>query len=319
MSVRGAGVLAFAAALACAAAPARGAVTFGAFGDTPYFFWEEAAHLALLQQLNEEPLAFVVHVGDFKSGTAACLDELYATRLEQYAVVRHPFLFLPADNEWTDCHRPLVNAKDPLERLAKLRGTFHAGDRTLGQRPMTITRQSADPRFAAYRENTRWTIDHVVFATFNIVGSNNNLGRNPEMDAEHGDRMKANYAWLAEAIAAARRPEARALVLITHASPQFHRQFVAASARDGFAAWRSRLTDMAMQLPRPILLVHGDGHRYRIDQPMRHPQTRERIRNFTRVEVFGSPETNWVRVTVTDDRPARFAIEPGRRADHGNP
>jgi hypothetical protein len=45
-------------------------------------------------------------------------------------------------------------------------------------------------------------------------------------------------------------------------------------------------------------LIHGDSHRHRIDQPLINPRTGYPFRNFTRIEVFGSPVVNWVRVQV---------------------
>ena len=79
--------------------------TFGALGDTPYTRFEEAHFPGLLAGMNREDLAFVVHVGDFKSASAPCSDELFRQRREWFDRVRHPFVFVPGDNEWTDCRR----------------------------------------------------------------------------------------------------------------------------------------------------------------------------------------------------------------------
>ena len=54
---------------ACAiGAPSPEAFFFGVMGDTPYNDREEAHFLKMMERMNAEPLAFVVHVGDFKAG-----------------------------------------------------------------------------------------------------------------------------------------------------------------------------------------------------------------------------------------------------------
>lgn len=303
------------AATQAAAAP----LTFGVFGDTPYFPFEESAVRQIIEQMNGERLAHVVHIGDFKSGSSLCSDPLFAERLELFARIQHPFVFVPGDNEWTDCHRGTNGSYQPLERLNVLRRMFHAGDDSLGQRRLRLTRQSNQPKFAPYRENVRWHIDGVMFAAFNVPGSNNNLGRNPEMDDEYRARMVANQAWLSETASSARKDDARALVLFFHADPRFDRWTNETNAKDGYIAWRRMLRVAAALFRKPILVVHGDGHRYRVDQPLRDPANGATTANVTRLEVMGAPETNWVRVTISDGPVARFFIEPGRPRNNATP
>ena len=101
---------------------AAASFTFGALGDTPYTQFEEAHFPALVAEMNEEALAFVVHVGDFRGGNLHCSDALYLQRKAWFESVRHPFVYVPGDNEWRDCGSPRAGRYDPLERLAKLRG-----------------------------------------------------------------------------------------------------------------------------------------------------------------------------------------------------
>jgi hypothetical protein len=286
-------------------------LTFGVYGDTPYLPFEDAAVAAMIEDMNRESLAFVVHVGDFKSGSSACSDELFVERRALLARSVHPLVVLPGDNEWTDCHRQGAGSYDPIERLDKLRELFHAGDRSLGPRPMALERQSQQARFARYRENVRWSLDGVMFVALHIVGSNNNLARNATMDAEYRERMAANEAWLSEAVKRAQAADLRALVVFFHADPRFDR-WGSDSPRDGFVSTRKILRVAAAAFKKPLLVVHGDGHRYRIDQPLRDPATGDTFGNVTRLEVFGAPETNWARVTIYGNAPARFRIEPGR-------
>ena len=115
--------------------------TFGAFGDTPYAWIEEALFHDFLAGMNQEDLPFVVHVGDFKSAMAPCSDELFRQRREWFDLVRHPFVFVPGDNEWTDCRGFQAGGYDPLERLAKLRELFSRGEESLGQLRIRLARQ----------------------------------------------------------------------------------------------------------------------------------------------------------------------------------
>jgi hypothetical protein len=46
----------------------------------------------------------------------------------------------------------------------------------VGQRVVPLERQSAQPAYAKYRENVRWTVGDVVFLTLSLPGSNNNRG-----------------------------------------------------------------------------------------------------------------------------------------------
>jgi hypothetical protein len=58
------------------------------------------------------------------------------------------------------------------------------------------------------------------------------------------------------------------------------------------------------------MLVHGDSHYFRVDMPMEDPQTRRRIVNFTRVEVFGDDDVHWVRCDVDPASPEVFRVVP---------
>ena len=90
-------------------------------GDVPYSYPQANLLDAMIDVMNAQQLAFVVHVGDITSGTGPCGDEWLDERRRQFARFRHPFVLLPGDNEWTDCHR---GGFDPLERLAKWRSLF---------------------------------------------------------------------------------------------------------------------------------------------------------------------------------------------------
>ena len=299
--------LALAASLVQAQPPARFA--FAIVGDAPYNALEEPAFARQLEEISQEDLAFVVHVGDFKDGRSPCSDEVFAKRLQQFQSVRHPFIFVPGDNEWTDCHR---SGFDPLERLAKLRELFHAGDQSLGGRKLALERQSADPRYAEYRENVRWRYAGSLFIGLNVPGSNNNLGRTAQMDTEYARRSAANAAWLTQGFYLAKKNGDVAVFIVMQADPYFDGAFWRPSgAADGYAVLRQELLAHTLAFARPVILIHGDTHRYRVDHPLLDPATQTPVAHFTRIESFGSPLVDWIRVTLDPHNPQSLSAKSG--------
>ena len=61
---------------------------------------------------------------------------------------------------------------------------------------------------------------------------------------------------------------------------------------------------------KPTLFVHGDTHIFHVSKPLVSKKTRRFVDHFTRLEVFGNPDSHWVRVTVDPVKPALFTIEP---------
>jgi hypothetical protein len=96
-------------------------VSFGLFGDTPYSDYERAQLPRMLAEMGREELAFVVHDGDIKNGSSVCSDEVFKDILGVFQASTVPLVYVPGDNEWTDCHRSNNGSFDPLERLDKLR------------------------------------------------------------------------------------------------------------------------------------------------------------------------------------------------------
>jgi hypothetical protein len=96
--------------------------------------------------MNAADLRFVVHVGDIGSARNACTDAWLAARKAQFARIRHPFVLLPGDNEWSDC-------RDPLGRLAVWRKVFCCPN-------LKVEVQAGD-----YCEHMRWEMEGFVFVT----------------------------------------------------------------------------------------------------------------------------------------------------------
>ena len=301
-------VVSLAATLLSSAVFAQTRFGFALVGDTPYFPFEEQAFASMLATLDAEPLAFVVHVGDLKAARTPCDDALFMERKRLFDASRHPFVFIPGDNEWTDCH---ASGTDPIERLAALRRIFFAGDESLGERRISLTRQSSDPRFSDYRENVRWIYGGVLFVALNVPGSNNNLGRTAEMDAEHRRRMAAVLDWLDESMQLAERRQVPGVVILIHADPGFDGKAQRRrGAPDGYTELRNALRTHAREFGRPVLLGHGDGHVFRNDHPLRDAASGVPLANFTRVEMPGAPAAEAVIVNVDPTSPAVFSVRP---------
>ena len=287
---------------------------FGLMGDTPYSAWERVQLPGLMADMAAAGSAFVVHTGDFKSGADACSDVLYQDRLALFQTSRVPLVYVPGDNDWTDCHRHSNGAYDPMERLDRLRALFFAGDHALGQTPMTVLRQSADPAYAAYRENVRWEAGGALFVALNLPGSENNFHGLPGQTGpvpEFVARSAANQAWLAQAFAHARDQRLAGVLIVIQANPGFEAAR-AGRRQPGYDAFLAQLLRETRLFAKPVVLVHGDTHRQHIDQPLTDPASGERVPNFTRVETFGWPFFGWVLGTVDarDPRVFRFTAKP---------
>ena len=289
------------------APPARGDThpfAFGLIGDLPYTETGEPDAAALIDALGAEPLALVIHVGDLKGGRESCSDALLARRHAILARSAHPLVLLPGDNEWTDCHRLLAGGFDPLERLAALRARFWSDPSPLGARGDAARTAYAFERQRGQPENVRWRIGPVRFAGLHVVGSGNGRDGFEGARASFAERRDRNRAWLRETVRTALAERADALVIAAHADPDFER----ATPRAGFTDWIADLRDAADAFPRPILVLHGDSHRFRADRPLAD-RTGRRYAHVTRVECFGWPFTaSWVRIDYDPRDPARFRV-----------
>lgn len=284
---------------------------FALIGDLPYSAEQEAKFPSLMADINRSPAAFVVHDGDIKNGSSVCDDATFVSRKQLFDNFEMPFILVYGDNEWTDCHRSKNGSYDPVERLAKLREIFSQGNQSLGKRTLTLTRQSENPQFAKFRENVRWIYHGVVFFAINMPGSNNNFGRTPEADAEYADRNSANLAWIKECFALAKRSNSKGIVLVAQANPGFELD-PTDKRRSGYNDFIATLETETGNFPGQVVFVHGDTHYFRIDKPLPYftDETQlPRMKNFTRVETFGSPNVHWLRAFYDPENPNLFEFK----------
>jgi len=313
----------------------NGRFEFALIGDMPYDGKQKEEFAHVMKEISAADLAFVVHNGDFwfdgiawkktTKGLPPCSDKTFQDRLGLAQSSRHPFIFVPGDNDWADCHRAKPRAYDPLERLTKLRQLFFQSDQSLGQRTMRLVRQSEDTRYAKFRENVRWTYGGVQFVTLHMIGSNNNLGRTPKMDAEYAERNAANLVWMREAFELANRNGNKAIMIIAQANPQFENTWSAKlqgrymlkglgikppkqRRATGFDEFLAALEKETLAFGKPVVYVHGDTHTFRVDKPLVGSTSRRMIENFTRMETIGYKNTHWIRAIVDPGNPSVFSF-----------
>jgi hypothetical protein len=310
---------------------------FAVIGDQPYFpkvgtqqqYPGNSEYINVINDINSlrHKLEFSVHIGDIKAGDTFCSNDVYANNLALFGRFYSPVVYLPGDNEWTDCHRANNGAMDPIERLNYLRGIFYTSNQSLGQRTMPLTRQSSDPGFELYKENVMWQYGVVLFIGINQPGSNNNHGRTTGgfvagTEAEYAARNAANIAWIRKGFSIANAdPTTKAVVVLSQANP-FERYLEVATPAypdSGYADFIKELRLQTALLNRPVVYVGGDTHTPRTDKPLgeQYPapgkaafdqKTDKRFEKFTRVEVFGETDTHWVKIHIDPNDPNIFTV-----------
>ena len=297
--------------------------TIGLFGDMPYNALGRAQYPNLLADINRSHVAFSVFDGDLKAGgDGPCSDSLYTTAIANFNVLKQPLVWLPGDNDWTDCwgrYGPsTLPYSDPLERLNFERLLFASTDQSLGQRTLTLTRQAG-----GYPENVRWKFGPVVFVGLNVQGSNDNYpyaGVDGEtrsaveiarQRAEEVARKAANIQWLRDGFDYASRVRARGVMFIWQADPNFNNDQQLADTRsyDAYPSYVNALRTESLAFRGQVALVHGDGHYFKVDKPLNGP-TDGVLANFIRVETFGARNTHWVSARINPASPNLFEFEP---------
>jgi hypothetical protein len=159
----------------------------------------------LIKRINSDKPSFSIFIGDTKSGSSLCTNEHAAKMSSYFNSLQAPLIYSIGDNEWTDCHRPLAGAYDPLERLDALRSSFFNSNQSFGKKQLLLTRQGdIDPAFKKYVENAYWVKNHTLFVNLHIPGSNNNFERDEIAKAEYRERNLANLAWIKQMFALAK-------------------------------------------------------------------------------------------------------------------
>jgi hypothetical protein len=314
-----AALIAAPAAVALADGKARGhdhAQTLAIIGDIPYGAALIAEFPADIAQINADPdVSRVIHLGDIKNGSSRCDDSYFQARLADFETFADPLVYTPGDNEWTDCHRSNNGGYLPTERLAKIRELFfpQPGE-TLG------AKAEVRPQSRTYPENVTWRSDGAQFGVVHVVGSNDDqfpwyADRRdasgtlvPETPAEAAlqareflPREAAALAWIDRIFDEAQKHDAPAVVL----GMQADMWDGPASDQTAFIPIKAVIADRAASFGKPVLLLQGDSHQFKVDHPAGQPA------NLTRVVVQGSTSVphEWLRLRIDPSRAGVFSCE----------
>jgi hypothetical protein len=182
---------------------------------------------------------------------------------------------------------------------------------------MRVQTQASD---GGLPEHQAFELQGVRVVTLHVVGSQNGLvpwepiaerhrhGRGThasDRTAEVAAREAAAIRWLHAQVALAQAPQVRALVVVFQANPGLEHR-AGHPERRGFERFLGELQAQLTKLRKPVLLVHGDHHRFFVDRPW------PALPSVMRVQTWGSPWVGGVRVRVLEespDAPWRFVLE----------
>jgi hypothetical protein len=280
---------------------------FIALGDIPYRAQDEEAYYALIQEINRQRPQFSIFVGDTKSGGSPCSDAYLRNIHASFKRFERPLIYIPGDNEWTDCHRLNAGAYDPVERLQFIRTLYFHEAKSHGQQSIPLIRQAdLDPQFSEFVENAYWISGKTLFATVHIVGSNNNFAQ----QAEYVPRNRANLAWLETVFSVAKQGAIDHVVLAFQADLFYNTKSGTSDQsglRDSIVLMNKKLAEWA----KPALIIHGDSHRLIIDQPfMGAGTTRRPLHQVYRVQVMGDEQVEAVEITIDGSKHSPFSFRP---------
>jgi hypothetical protein len=327
------------------------------YGTSPTDTSETDATPAFIDAVNADPaVSAVVHVGDIHSGSQRCTEAYDRQIASLWSAFTDPLVYTPGDNEWADCHKakegggkynastgaidyvvdssgnPVNHAAgNPVANLALIRSIFfpQAGQ-TLGKGSLSVLSQAqafdpAHPGDAAYVENVLWQRKGFVFVTVNVPGGSNNDAdpwygapvATAEQTGEAAARTAADLRWLDKAFAVAHEVDAQGVVVVTQAD-MWDLDGAASNAHlSNYEPIVSSLASHTADLGKPVLLLNGDSHVYRSDNPLRegsrcdgdggvcagdawtsHPSYD--VSNFHRIVVHGSTTPlEYLRLTIT--------------------
>ncbi len=344
---------ALAAATLCATPARAERFDFVALGDTAYNEGDGPKYDALIGAINAAKPAFAIHVGDTWGAepcTEAQHRSVLATfakyepavfytpgdnewtdcRKPEVIEAYHRYvakkatpadLALLAPLTGLDAQLRMGGYDDGIASLEMIRRLYFAKPESLGQNRLPAVRQSDVSEFKEMAENLRWEKAGVVFATVDVPGSGNGATILDERrSAEAARRNRANVAWIKETFAYAKAKGAKAVVIALQAGmfeDQRAREQFGNEVRGGGEGpywWIARqIQSGADAFGKPVLLINGDFHEFRVDKPFTVSGGEEKPAqhdNITRLQVYGAPDLRAVRVTVDTDTPWVFGYTP---------
>jgi hypothetical protein len=278
------------------------------YGTSPTDTSQFDANPAFIDSINADPqVSLVAHVGDIHSGKQYCTKAYDESIAGLWTNFQDPLVYTPGDNEWTDCHKvaegggkynattqqvdyvvdpvtqlPIDYAGgNPVANLSLVRSIlFPQPGQTLGGGHMRVLSQAqvydrAHPTDSKYVENVMWERDAVLFVTLNIPGGSNNDGDiwygAPSMSSAQSDeitqRTGADLRWLDRAFKAAQVGRATSVAIVTQAD-LWDLDGKTADHLTGYDPFVASIASNTTRFGKPVLLVNGDSHVYRSDNPL---------------------------------------------------
>ena len=276
------------------------------YGTTPTDDSELNATPAFIGAINADPsVSLVLHVGDIHSGKQFCTEAYDRSVFSLWTTFRAPLVYTPGDNEWADCHKkaegggayntltgnidyvldtsgnPIDYASgNPVDNLQLIRSIFFANPgRALADRKLLLSQalasDPAHPSDAKYVENAMWEQSKVLFVTLNIPGGSNNdsdvwygaATMTAQQSQEVAERTGADLRWLDAAFQRATADGAKAVVIQTQAD-MWDLDGKPASHIANYKVFIDRVASLAAAFGGPVLMLNGDSHVYRSDNPL---------------------------------------------------
>ncbi len=277
------------------------------YGTSPTDTSETDATPAFVRAVNaDKAVSTVLHVGDIHSGSQYCTQAYDQQVADLWSAFADPMVYTPGDNEWTDCHKKkegggAYNAttgqvdyvKDadgnpvsyaggnPVDNLALVRSIFFkTPGSTLGSGRMRVLSQAQvdnrqHPTDGQYVENVMWQREGVLFASINVPGGSNNdadpwygaPAASPQQTTEAANRTGAALRWIDRTFSTAQKQHARSVVVMTQAD-MWDLDGKPASHLSGYEPMVKSLAEHTSAFGRPVLLLNGDSHVYRSDNPL---------------------------------------------------
>jgi len=222
-------------------------LVFSVMGDVPRQAWEDTLIQAQILAHNKTSAAeFMLHVGDIKTGSSPCDEQVYAKVAGYLKTLNVPVFIVPGDNEWNDC-------ADPQQAWIYWQQYFSGFERNWS-REWKVQHQ------AAHSENVAWMRRNVLMIGINLVG-----GRIHDQAAWQ-KMMETADIWI-RAQFEAHRDKVYAAVVFAQAHPNKKHQW-----------FMERFLNQVKSFAKPVLYLHGDGHRWLYEKNWLVP-------NLTRIQV----------------------------------
>jgi hypothetical protein len=198
--------------------------------------------------------AFIV-VNGMRSTREPCTDRLYRQRTALLESSTVPVILSLAGDDWIPC-RDKHNRPAPTAWLNLLRDQMYGDISWSGGKHIPLRRQSAIAAFRNYAENTRWTLENILFATINVPANNNHYVASAGGNSEFEDRQIANRDWLHRLAIQARRERKATIILFCDGNPlpEPGRKI---EQRDGYIEIRQQLKNLAEKSGAKVLVIQG--------------------------------------------------------------